>query len=106
MGSRLNRESFEKLVQENIDWLMGMPRTLERDHIKGMLETYSELEYCIYELFQVYEGLVPKIKALIAECDAGQVNPDTVARLALGLAWVDHCKKDVNFKPRPPWTSQ
>jgi hypothetical protein len=34
----MNSEAYRKLVQEDIDWLLTMPRTLERDHILLILE--------------------------------------------------------------------
>ncbi len=30
---QINATTYRKLVQEDIDWLNTMPRTLERDHI-------------------------------------------------------------------------
>lgn len=38
MGCRLNRKSYARLIQEDIEWLMKQPRTLERDHIKMILK--------------------------------------------------------------------
>lgn len=31
--SRLNRTTYQQLVDENLRWLLTMPRTLERDHV-------------------------------------------------------------------------
>lgn len=33
MSIRLNEEAYTKLVDEDIAWLNGMPRSLERDHV-------------------------------------------------------------------------
>lgn len=34
MGTILNREGYEKLIQEDLEWLRKQPRTLEREHIE------------------------------------------------------------------------
>lgn len=36
--SIVNARTYRKLVQEDIDWLMTVPRTLEREHILLILE--------------------------------------------------------------------
>lgn len=33
----LNRRTYNKLIDENIEWLLQQPRTLERDHIELIL---------------------------------------------------------------------
>lgn len=45
MSTRLNREAYEKLVKEDIEWLRQQPRTLERDHILVILEKAVDYEY-------------------------------------------------------------
>lgn len=45
MVSKLTREAYERLIAEDIAWLMQQPRTLERDHIKAILEHAVEYEY-------------------------------------------------------------
>lgn len=45
MSSRLNRHSYAKLIQEDINWLMRQPHTLEREHIRLILERAIEYEY-------------------------------------------------------------
>jgi hypothetical protein len=42
---RMNRWAYAKLVQGDIDWLMEQPRTLEREHIRLILERAVEYEY-------------------------------------------------------------
>lgn len=42
---RINRESYERLIQEDIAWLNTMPRTLERDHIIDVLEDSTNRIY-------------------------------------------------------------
>ena len=37
MAGIINAEAYRKLVQEDLDWLMNQPRTLERDHIAVIL---------------------------------------------------------------------
>lgn len=38
MASILNRPAFEQLLKEDLEWLATTPRTLEREHIKAVLE--------------------------------------------------------------------
>jgi hypothetical protein len=38
MGSKMNRQAYERLVAEDIEWLQQQPRTLERDHIEAILK--------------------------------------------------------------------
>lgn len=45
MGMRINRESYERLIQEDIAWLNTMPHTLERDHIIDVLEDSTNRIY-------------------------------------------------------------
>ena len=45
MTSRLNRRSYAQLIREDLEWLMKQPRTLEREHIRLILERAVEYEY-------------------------------------------------------------
>ncbi len=45
MSQRLNRAGYEKLIAEDIEWLMKQPRTLEREHILCVLRVSVEREY-------------------------------------------------------------
>lgn len=45
MSTQINREAFEKLVKEDIDWLLTMPDTLERGHIISVLRNTPDLIY-------------------------------------------------------------
>lgn len=36
-GTRLNRYAYEKLVSEDVAWLLQQPHTLERDHVEAVL---------------------------------------------------------------------
>ena len=55
MSMRLNRCGYEKLIDEDRDWLETMPRTLERDHILAILD-----RAVAYEYGSGAEGPVPK----------------------------------------------
>lgn len=37
MPTTLNRAAYFKLVEEDLQWLLQQPRSLERDHIEHML---------------------------------------------------------------------
>ncbi len=38
----INSPAYKKLIDENLEWLMKMPRTLERDHIEQVLLWHSK----------------------------------------------------------------
>jgi hypothetical protein len=42
MPTTLNRKAYLGLIQEDLDWLLQQPRTLERDHIAHMLDKENE----------------------------------------------------------------
>jgi hypothetical protein len=41
----MSRESYEKLIEENLRWLLLQPRTLEREHIAEILRVSPAYEY-------------------------------------------------------------
>lgn len=45
MGTTLNRQAYEQLLEEDLTWLMRQPRTLERDHVEAIVKRSAELEY-------------------------------------------------------------
>lgn len=45
MASKVNRLTYEKMVQEDIEWLDKQPKTLERDHIRLILQHSVDHEY-------------------------------------------------------------
>lgn len=45
MTSRVNRETYQRLIDEDISWLETVPRTLERDHVVLVLRQSVEHEY-------------------------------------------------------------
>ena len=49
MGTTLNRSAYEKLIAENIEWLLKQPRTLERDHIEAIVRRSADHEYALTE---------------------------------------------------------
>ena len=40
MRMELNRAALQRLFDEDIEWLLQQPRTLERDHIEAVLRNY------------------------------------------------------------------
>lgn len=42
---RLNKEGYERLIKEDLAWLMEQPRTLERDHIELIVKQSVDKEY-------------------------------------------------------------
>lgn len=45
VSGKLTRRAYQKLVDEDLVWLRGLPRTLERDHVISIVEASPELEY-------------------------------------------------------------
>ena len=45
MGTTLNRQGYQKLVDEDLVWLKQQPRTLERDHIEMIVEQSPKVFY-------------------------------------------------------------
>ena len=45
MSLTLNRTAYEKLIAEDLEWLLTQPRTLERDHVIQIVEHSAELLY-------------------------------------------------------------
>ena len=40
MGMMINREAYQKLIDEDIEWLMKQPQSLERVHIVVVLKKH------------------------------------------------------------------
>ena len=40
-----NREDYQKLIDEDIEWILKQPRSLERDHIVSVLKNSVERIY-------------------------------------------------------------
>jgi hypothetical protein len=38
MTGIMNAAAWEKIIRENLEWLMQQPRSLERDHTQNILE--------------------------------------------------------------------
>ncbi len=45
MSSKLNKFAYEQLINEDIEWINTMPRTLEREHIIDVLKYSVKLFY-------------------------------------------------------------
>ena len=45
MGMKVNREAYQKLIDEDIEWLLKQPLSLERDHIVNVLKNSVEWVY-------------------------------------------------------------
>lgn len=45
MDTTMNRSAFEKLIAENLDWLLKQERTLERNHIEAILRDAANKYY-------------------------------------------------------------
>lgn len=45
MGTNMNSDAYRKLIDEDLEWLNKQPRTLEREHIKQIVEDSINLYY-------------------------------------------------------------
>lgn len=45
MGTTLNRHAYQRLIDEDLEWLLKQPRTLERDHIEAIVRISPKREY-------------------------------------------------------------
>jgi hypothetical protein len=45
METKLNKTSYQKLIDEDIIWLLNQPRTLEREHIEAVLKDSVDIWY-------------------------------------------------------------
>jgi hypothetical protein len=45
MGTTLNRSAYERLIEEDLEWLMRQPRSLEREHIADIVRVSPDREY-------------------------------------------------------------
>lgn len=45
MPLTLNKSAYTQLIEEDIDWLLKQPRTLEREHIVAVLRESIESFY-------------------------------------------------------------
>ena len=41
----INKEAYQKLIDDDIEWLLKQPRSLERDHIVSVLKNSVERLY-------------------------------------------------------------
>ena len=60
MGTMMNRDAYQKLVDENIEWLMKQPRSLERDHIVEIVKCSVGMIYDPPRKRNFCERLTPK----------------------------------------------
>lgn len=52
MGTTLNRQAFQRLVDEDLEWLVKQPRTLEREHVAEILKATPEVYYGLIDWAQ------------------------------------------------------
>lgn len=45
MPTKLNRSAYQKLIVEDVAWLLRQPRSLEREHIEQVLMVSPDREY-------------------------------------------------------------
>ena len=71
MGLTLCKSAYEKLVKEDIEWLLKQPRTLEREHIKQILDISPKREYddqnALERIAMFYESLIESREFVLAD---------------------------------------
>lgn len=45
MGTTMNRDAYERIIKEDIEWLLRQPKGIIRDHIQAVLETSPDREF-------------------------------------------------------------
>lgn len=45
MSMQICKEAYQKLINEDLQWLLKQPKSLERDHIEAVLRKSVELLY-------------------------------------------------------------
>jgi hypothetical protein len=45
MSMKMNQSAYQKLIDEDLAWLLQKPRTLERDHIAAVLRYSIKMHY-------------------------------------------------------------
>lgn len=45
MGTKMNKKSYQKLIDENLEWLNKQPKTLERMHIADIVKESIDFYY-------------------------------------------------------------
>ena len=61
VGTTINRGAYQQLIDENIEWLLEQPRSLERDHIEGIIKHSVDIYYPKKRLYteeQVIQKLI------------------------------------------------
>lgn len=81
MTMKLNRSAYEQLVREDIAWLEQQPRTLEREHIIGILKDSPTLYYDADELADTVQQLAAKVLSVTSTsrqpASLSKANPDS-----------------------------
>lgn len=65
MSMRLNSAAYATLADEDIAWLKSQPRTLEREHIIGVVE--ASKFFCYPERYEEDAALLAKLDAARAD---------------------------------------
>ena len=55
MPTTINFAAFKELVEDDIDWLLHQPRTLERDHIEQILGRIANDRTAFYNVVTARE---------------------------------------------------
>lgn len=76
MSLTLNKSAYTKLIEEDIEWLLKQPRTLEREHIVAVLKESVESFYPLKSTF--HQGL-------------GAIVPDKMIKVLTGLVDGNWC---------------
>lgn len=75
MASKLNKLAYEKLIEQDLEWLNKQERTLERQHVECIVRESTFFNYDLVDLLNevskcdLGEELTKKVEALIKEMD-------------------------------------
>jgi len=95
MPIRMNREAYEKLIAENLEWLEKQPRTLEREHVIQIVRQSPDREYGDTAKIADLEAELFQYKAKVQQQDSDM--EDAQAKLAILSGALEYIAVDINM---------
>lgn len=77
MGTTMNRDAFQRLVSEDIAWLLNQPHSCERMHILSLLNNAPDLIYGKIETPEEKAEKEAKRQAQLNACDCWMLGDET-----------------------------
>lgn len=85
MGTTLNRHAYQRLIDEDLEWLLKQPRTLERDHIEAIVRASLHNEYVLRQAAEAAQAWIARVSN---QYILGVDDPhDAMSQLRAALSW-------------------